>query len=102
VPAVSVLKFLVLRDSFLCATFAIAFALWGSSVFHAMPRNLAARRVTTGALFRPRMIILTVIYVIVVVQGWPILIMMLIGLAETLFGLRARHTAQRPPAAPRT
>ena len=88
--------------SLFAATFAIAFAILGFSVVHTMTRNIDVRRVTTGAVFRPRMIILTVIYVIVVVQGWPILIMMLIGLAETLFGLRARQTAQRPPAAPRT
>ena len=44
---------------------------------------------------------LTGLYFTVGLFGWPIVLMSLIGLLETLVGLRARVAARRgPPAAP--
>ena len=81
-----------MRKSYLvAATLAIAFALLGLAVIHAVTRHRASRP-----------IILAGAYAFIAVQGWPILIATLLGLAESLLGLRARTAKRGPPAAPKT
>jgi len=41
-------------------------------------------------------------YGIVVLFIWPLVIMTLLGIAETLFGLRGRISRHGPPTAPKT
>jgi hypothetical protein len=77
--------------SLFAATLTIAFAVVGLAALHAMTRNLSGRA-----------IVLSGAYGIIAIQGWPILVMTLFGLAETLFGLRARAAKRKPPAAPTT
>jgi hypothetical protein len=72
--------------SLFAATLAVAFAIVGLAVMHTLTRRMGGRSV-----------LLSFAYAIIVLQGWPILIMTLIGLAETLFGLRARAAARHPP-----
>jgi len=77
--------------SLFAATLTIAFAILGLAVLHATTRNIGGRAV-----------VLSGAYVFIAVQGWPILIATLIGLAEMLLGLRARVASRRPPAVPKT
>jgi Predicted membrane protein (DUF2232) len=72
------------------ATLTIAFAILGLAVLHATTRNL-----------RGRAIVLSGAYLFIAVQAWPMLIATLVGVAETLFGLRARVPRRGPPAAPK-
>jgi len=51
---------------------------------------------------RGRAAVLSGVYGVVVLLIWPLVIMTLIGVAETLFGLRARTSRRGPPAAPKT
>jgi hypothetical protein len=78
-----------LMASLFAATLAIAFAILGFAVMHAATRGLAARR---G--------ILAGTYVLSAMMMWPVAIMALIGLAETLFHLRAGRGVGGPPVAP--
>ena len=77
--------------SLFAATLTIAFAILGLAVLHATTRNIGGRTV-----------VLSGAYVFIAVQGWPILIATLIGIAEMLLGLRARVASRRPPALPKT
>jgi hypothetical protein len=77
--------------SLFAATLTLAFAIVGFAVMHAATRNMRGR----GA-------VLSGTYAIVGLLGWPVLIMTLVGLAETAFGLRARIARRGPPAAPKT
>ena len=77
--------------SLLAATLTLAFAIVGFAVMHTATRNMRGRSaVLSGA------------YAIVGLLGWPVLIMTLVGLAETAFGLRTRIAKRGPPAAPNT
>jgi len=72
------------------ASLLLAFALLGFAVLHA---------ITLGVTGRGFM--LTGIYFTVGLFGWPIVLMALIGLFETMVSLRARAAARRkPPSAP--
>jgi hypothetical protein len=71
------------------ATLALAFVILGFAVVHATTRGMTTRR---G--------ILTGTYVLTAMMIWPAVIMALIGIAETLFHLRARRRIGGPPAAP--
>jgi hypothetical protein len=77
--------------SLFAASLTVAFAIVGFAVMHAATRNMNGRAV-----------VLSGAYGIVALLVWPALIMTLIGLVETLFGLRARVARRRPPAAPKT
>lgn len=68
------------------ASLLLAFALLGFAVVHA---------VTTG--IGGRAFMLTGLYVTVILFGWPIILMSLIGLAETFASLRARFAKRRSP-----
>jgi len=64
----------------------MAFALGGIAVVHAL---------TVGS--SSRLFVLVTLYVVLVVLGFPIFICLLLGLAETLFHLRARRPRGVPP-----
>jgi Predicted membrane protein (DUF2232) len=73
------------------ASLLMAYALLGFAVLHAITRDMSSRG-----------FVLAGTYAAVFVFGWPVLIMTLLGLADTAFGLRARFGQQRGPPAPRT
>ena len=75
--------------SLFAATLTLAFAVLGFAVIHAVTRGVKGR---AG--------ILTAAYGVVAITGWPVLIMALIGLAETLFRIRARAGRSGPPTSP--
>lgn len=73
----------------LAASLFMAYAIMGFAVLHAVTRAMSGR---TFALIG--------VYFTVVVFGWPILAMSMLGLAESAFNLRARFAAPAagPPA----
>jgi hypothetical protein len=73
------------------ATLTVAFALIGFAVLHAATRHM-----------RGRVLMLSGAYGCVVFLIWPVMVMTLIGVAETLFGLRVRSSRRGPPAARNT
>ncbi len=73
------------------ATLTVAFTIIGFAVLHTATSNMRGRAaVLSGA------------YGIVALLIWPAVIMTLVGVAETLFGLRARVASRGPPAAPKS
>jgi Predicted membrane protein (DUF2232) len=77
--------------SLFAATLTLAFAVLGFAVVHAMTRGINGRpAILAGA------------YGVVAIMGWPVLIVALIGLAETLFHLRARAGTRGPPTSPKS
>ena len=66
-----------------------AFALTGFAVLHTLTLALRSRAVWLGCT-----------YAIVVVFVWPVLAMVVLGLADALFGFRDRFTKTRPPPLP--
>lgn len=101
-PSVAALFGVLLAGSFmpglaglvasLCtATLALAFAMVGFAMMHAATRHL-----------RGRTVMLSGAYGITVLLIWPVVIVILAGVAETLFGLRARASRRGPPAAHKT
>ena len=73
--------------SVLTASPAIVFGVLGLAVMHAVTQGMNARGLLLGA-----------VYAALAVFGWPVLVLALLGLIETLAGLRARFA--RPPPAP--
>jgi hypothetical protein len=74
----------------LVATLLVAYALLGFAVLHTISRDLKGRT-----------LLLAGTYAAVFVFGVPVLLMSLLGLADTAFGLRARFGLSRgPPTAP--
>jgi len=73
----------------LAASLLTAFGILGFAVLHAATRGMASRAM-----------LLSGAYAATLLFGWPILLMSLIGIAETLFGLRARLAQRRrlPPS----
>jgi hypothetical protein len=77
--------------SLFAATLTVAFAIVGFAVLHTITRHMQGRAaILSGA------------YGVIILLAWPVLIMTLIGVAETLFGLRARAPRRGPPVAPKT
>jgi Predicted membrane protein (DUF2232) len=70
----------------LSASLLLAYALLGFAVVHSATIGIGGRG-----------FMLTGMYLIVVLFGWPILLMSLLGLIETMTSLRARIAARRPP-----
>ena len=98
-PSAPVLLALAIAGSFLpsllgticgilAASFLIAYAVLGFAVLHAITRGARGRGLILGA-----------VYVVVLFLGWPVVVMALLGLADTAFGLRQRFAARRglPP-----
>jgi hypothetical protein len=68
------------------ATLLLAYALLGFAVVHVLTASFAGRGFMLSGL-----------YFIVLLFGWPIVLMSLLGLLETIAALRARSAARRPP-----
>jgi hypothetical protein len=75
----------------LTASLLLAYALLGLAVMHAITTGVAGRG-----------LILTGLYLTIGVLIWPLLLMSLVGLIETIASLRARFAARRPPPTPHT
>src|SRR4051794_9085893 len=71
------------------ASLLLAFALLGFAVLHTLTRGMNGRG-----------FMLTGTYFIVGLFGWPIVLMSLVGLLETIASLRARAAARRKPPPP--
>ena len=69
--------------SVITATLIMAYGVLGFAVLHAITRGQASRPFLLGG-----------IYASVIVFGWPVLTLALLGLVETFFGLRARAAAR--------
>jgi Predicted membrane protein (DUF2232) len=67
----------------------MVYAFTGFAVLHTLTLALKSRALWLGAA-----------YVIVVVFTWPVLVMVALGLADALFGLRRRYLQGRPPPLP--
>ena len=70
------------------ASLLTAYAILGFAVLHAITRGMASR-----------MFLLAGVYTAVLVLGWPVLALCLLGLIEAAVGLRARIAASRGPPA---
>jgi hypothetical protein len=72
------------------AALTMAYCLQGLAVIHVLTRGMSGR---TGMLAG--------VYIIfIVLPGWPVLLYALVGLADAVFGLRARKRAGGPPLRP--
>ncbi len=65
----------------------MAYSILGFAVLHAVTRGMNARGFVLGA-----------VYASVLVFGWPMLLLCLIGLADAIFDLRGRVARGRPPS----
>lgn len=77
----------------LSSTLMLAFAVVGLAVLHAVTRGLAGRPFMLGSVYVSAPLL----------QGWPILLLCILGAGETIFDLRARFARRRgavggPPA----
>lgn len=70
------------------APLAAAFLLLGLATFHNMTKPLAGRPFWLGALY------------VALLFGWPMLPVIVLGIAELLLGLRAQIAGRLPPPAP--
>ncbi len=78
-----------LLSGVLTASLLLAYALLGFAVMHAITLGMNGRG-----------FMLTGLYFTVGLFGWPLLLMTLVGLAETVIALRARVAARRGPPPP--
>jgi hypothetical protein len=67
----------------------MAYSVLGFAVLHAITRGINSRPFLLGG-----------VYAAVMVFGWPILALCVLGLAESVFNLRARAARRRGPPAP--
>jgi len=70
------------------ASLILAYGVLGFAVLHAITQGMSARS-----------FVLSVTYAGVILFGWPMLALCLLGLVETAIGLRARVSAKRAPPA---
>ena len=73
------------------ASLLMAYAILGFAVLHMITRGMGSRPFTLGST-----------YVAVLIFGWPVLVMSLLGLADSAFDLRGRATRRRGPSNPQT
>jgi hypothetical protein len=73
--------------SLFAATLTVAFALVGFAVMHTLTRGMNGRAVVLWGTY------LCVLFLL-----WPVVVMTVIGVAETLFGLRGRFFKRGPPS----
>jgi hypothetical protein len=71
------------------AALTLAYALAGFAVLHTLTLALKNRNVWLGCA-----------YAIVMVSAWAILLVALLGITDTIFGLRQRYLRGRPPPLP--
>ena len=67
----------------------MAYALTGFAVLHTVTQTLRSRAFWLGST-----------YAVVVMFVWPVLAMVVLGLADAVFGFRQRYLRQRPPPLP--
>jgi hypothetical protein len=67
----------------------MAYALTGFAVLHTLTLTLRSRAFWLGST-----------YALVVVFGWPVLAVAVLGLADAMFGFRQRYLRQQPPPLP--
>ena len=75
----------------LAASLLMAYAILGFAVLHMITRGMGSRPFTLGST-----------YVAVLIFGWPVLVMSLLGLADSAFDLRGRAARRRGPSNPQT
>ena len=80
---------LAILGQIVTAALMMAYAFTGFAVLHTL--TLASKN---------RAIWLCCTYVLVMVIGWPILLMVALGLADAIFGFRQRYLQRRPPPVP--
>jgi hypothetical protein len=66
-----------------------AYAILGFAVLHAITRGTSGRPFTLGGA-----------YAAVLVLGWPVLVLSLLGLADAAFDFRGRAARRRGPSDP--
>ena len=71
------------------AALMMAYALTGFAVLHTLTLALKSRAFWLGST-----------YAFVVIFGWPVIAMVILGLADAVFGLRERFLRSRPPPLP--
>jgi hypothetical protein len=71
------------------AALTMGYALTGFAVLHTLTLALRSRALWLGAA-----------YAVVAVFGWPVLAMVVLGLADAVFGIRRRFLQRRPPPLP--
>jgi hypothetical protein len=76
---------------FLVATLLVAHAALGLAVLHATTRHL-----------KNRAVVLATVYATIAMFGWPLVLVILLGIVDALFDLRSRMPARRGPPAPRS
>ena len=69
----------------------MAFAVLGFAVLHAITRGMSNR-----------VVLLAGTYAAALVLGWPVLVMTILGLADTMFDFRGRLASKRGPPTLRT
>jgi hypothetical protein len=74
-----------------CSALMMAYAFTGFAVLHTLTLGVKTRGLW-----------LTLNYVVVVAFVWPALAMVLLGIADAVFGLRQRYLRTRPPPLPTT
>jgi hypothetical protein len=75
------------------ASLLMAYAILGLAVMHAVTRGMTSRPFALGGL-----------YAVLILFGWPVLILSMLGLADTAFDLRGRAARRRgspPPNNPK-
>ncbi len=75
--------------SILAASLAMAYAMLGFSVLHAVTRGVFARSLLLGMIYGAALVLI-----------WPVLLPVIIGIADTIFDLRSRAVRRGPPAPP--
>jgi hypothetical protein len=71
------------------ASLLMAYAILGLAVMHAITRGMASRPFALGGL-----------YAVLIFFGWPVLILSMLGLADTAFNIRGRVAARSGPPPP--
>jgi len=71
------------------AALMVTYALTGFAVLHTLTLALKSRALWLGCT-----------YAIMLVFGWPVLAMVVLGLADAIFGFRQRYLRGRPPPVP--
>jgi hypothetical protein len=71
------------------ASLLMAYAILGLAVMHAITRGMASRPFALGGL-----------YAVLIFFGWPVLILSVLGLADTAFNIRGRVAARSGPSPP--
>jgi predicted membrane protein DUF2232 len=73
----------------LAASLLMAYAVLGFAVLHSITRGAGGRSLVLGT-----------VYAVVLILGWPALLISLLGLADTALALRQRFAARRKPPPP--